>query len=389
MKALQFRRSEARYAAANLASRLRPGAGATRGPLHLVDALDPPDLPTPDWVRLTPRLSGICGSDLSTVEGHASPYFEDLVSFPFIPGHEVLAVDDEDRRVVVEPVLGHEARGFAPPFDGAAPGDGDDYRHLVAGDLEPGLQTGYCTDAGGGWATEMVAHPSQLHAVPDALSDHAAVVIEPAAGGVHAALKARAGADTTVAIIGAGTMGLVTAAALTHFTPPGRMIVAAKYSHQRDLARAFGADEVATPDELTRAVRRATGSFMIGPRLSGGADVVVDAVGTAASLTQAIGICRPRGRVVLLGMPGTVRVDLTPLWHRETELVGAYTYGTETLPDGRTASSFSLAMELAAALPLDQLVSARYPLHRYEDAIRHAAEAGPRGGVKIVFEPTA
>jgi hypothetical protein len=34
-------------------------------------------------------------------------------------------------------------------------------------------------------------------------------------------------------------------------------------------------------------------------------------------------------------------------------------------------------------------VSARYPLDRYEDAIRHAAEAGPRGGVKIVFEPTA
>ena len=88
-------------------------------------------------------------------------------------------------------------------------------------------------------------------------------------------------------------------------------------------------------------------------------------------------------------MPGTVRVDLTPLWHRETELVGAYTYGTETLPDGRSASSFSLAMELAAALPLADLVSARYPLDRYEDAIRHAAEAGPRGGVKIVFEPTA
>ncbi|MFA9563224.1 MAG: zinc-binding dehydrogenase [Acidimicrobiales bacterium] len=389
MKALQFRRSEVRYAAANLASRLRPGAGATRGPLRLVDPLDPPELPAPDWIRLSPRLSGICGSDLSTVEGHASPYFEDLVSFPFIPGHEVLAVDEHDRRVVVEPVLGHEARGFAPPFDGAAPGDGDDYRHLVAGDLEPGLQTGYCTDAGGGWATEMVAHPSQLHVVPDALSDDAAVLLEPAAGGVHAALKARADADTTVAIIGAGTMGLVTAAALTHFTPPGRMIVAAKYPRQRELARALGADEVVQPEELARAVRRATGSFMIGPRLSGGADVVIDAVGTAASLTQAIGICRPRGRVVLLGMPGTVRVDLTPLWHRETELVGAYTYGTETLPDGRSASSFSLAMELAAALPLADLVSARYPLDRYEDAIRHAAEAGPRGGVKIVFEPTA
>ncbi len=389
MKALQFRRSEARYAAANLASRLRPGAGATRGPLRLVNHADPPELPTAEWVRLTPRLSGICGSDLSTVDGHASPYFEDLVSFPFIPGHEVLAEDGDGTRIAVEPVLGHEARGFTPPFEGAAPGDGVDIRHLVAGDLKPGIQTGYCTDAGGGWATEMVAHPSQMHVVPDSLSDAAAVMLEPAAGGVHAALRAGVDGGSTVAIIGAGTMGLVTAAALMHFTPADRLIMAAKYPHQRELARRFGAHDVVAPDELARSVRRSTGSFMVGSRLSGGADVVIDAVGTSDSLTQALGICRPRGRVVMLGMPGTVRVDLTPLWHRETELVGAYTYGTETLPDGRRASSFALAMELAEALPLEALVSASYPLDRYEEAIRHAAEAGRRGGVKIVFEPTA
>ena len=46
---------------------------------------------------------------------------------------------------------------------------------------------------------------------------------------------------------------------------------------------------------------------------------------------------RPRGRVVLVGMPGKVSVDLAPLWHRELTLVGAYAYGTESPPGGDRA----------------------------------------------------
>ena len=113
---------------------------------------------------------------------------------------------------------------------------------------------------------------------------------------------------------------------------------------------------------------------------------MIDAVGTAATIEQAIGLCRPRGRVVLLGMPGNVSLDLTALWHRETELVGAYTYGTEQTADGRTTTSFALAIELAGKVPFDRMVSATYPLKRYRDAIDHAANAGARGGVKIAFD---
>lgn len=385
MKALRFSRKEARYAAAMVASRLRPGAGAAVGPLDLVDD-DPPELPADDWHRVWPRLTGICGSDLSTIDGHSSRYFEDFVSFPFVPGHEIVGDMAGGRRVVIEPVLGHAARGFTPPFPGAAPADGDDYRHLTCGHLEPGIQTGFCESTGGGWATEFIAHESQLHDVPDWMSDELAVTIEPVAGGVHAALRAQVADGDTVAVIGAGPMGLVTVAALRHLTDPGSIMIGAKYPVQRDLAAEYGADVVAAPGELGRAVRRATGSFMIGNRLSGGADVVIDAVGSAESIEAAIGMCRPRGRVVLLGMPGHVDIDLTPLWHRETELVGTYTYGTETTKDGRTATSFELAIELAGKVPFDRMVSATYPLDRYRDAIDHAANAGSRGGVKIAFD---
>lgn len=385
MKALQIERSPARYAAAMVASKFRAGAGAKYGPLSLVD-IDPPELPADDWVRVWPRLSGICGSDLSTVEGSASRYFEDYVSFPFVPGHEVIGELADGTRVAVEPVLGHEARGFAPPFDGASPGDGDDYRHLVAGHLEPGIQIGYCESTGGGWSTQMVAHPSQLHRVPDELSDEGAVMLEPVAGGVHAALKARISDNDVVAVLGAGTMGLATVAAVRHLCAPRTLIAGAKYREQRTLASELGADVAVSADELSRAVRRATGSFMVGANLSGGADVVIDAVGSAASITAAIGMCRPRGRVVLLGMPGVVTLDLTALWHRETELIGAYTYGSEELADGTRTTSFDLATDLVAREGLERLVSAAYPLDRWQDAIGHAADAGRRGASKVVFD---
>ena len=124
------------------------------------------------------------------IEGHASTYFDDWVSFPFVPGHEVVGTLDDGTRVVLEPVLGHAARGVPLPFEGAAPGDGDDYAHLATGDLEPGIQTGFCCSTGGGWSSQFVAHESQLHRVADDVPDERAVLIEPLAGGIHAALVA-------------------------------------------------------------------------------------------------------------------------------------------------------------------------------------------------------
>ena len=49
-------------------------------------------------------LSGICGSDLATVDGKSSRDFEPLVSFPFVPGHEVFGELEDGTRVVLEPV---------------------------------------------------------------------------------------------------------------------------------------------------------------------------------------------------------------------------------------------------------------------------------------------
>jgi threonine dehydrogenase-like Zn-dependent dehydrogenase len=391
MKALQVERAVARFAMARVASGWRPGAGGRFGPLRLADVA-PPDPPGPGWQRLAPLLSGICGSDLATVDGRSSRWFEPIVSFPFVPGHEVVAETEDGRRVVIEPVLACEARGIEPLCAACAQGRRRHCVNLTGGHISPGLQTGYCRETGGGWSLALVAHESQLHAVPDGLADEAAVLVEPAACAVHAALLSAgtglAGArqEPTAVVIGAGTLGLCVIAALSRFREDiTRVIAIAKHPHQRDLAGRLGATSVAEPGEVRRAVRRATGSWIRdGGQLSGGAPLVIDCVGSAGSLAEALAVTAPGGTVVLAGMPAPAHVDLTPLWQREISLTSAYTYGPEEALGGR--HSFDLAFELAEAARLDRLLSATYPLERHAEAIEHAAAAGRRGAIKVAFD---
>ncbi|MGH9303623.1 MAG: alcohol dehydrogenase catalytic domain-containing protein, partial [Acidimicrobiales bacterium] len=150
MKALVCERNIGRFAAARVASSvLGSGRGVGVGPLTLSE-IDPPEPKGPGWTRLSPRLSGICGSDLATLDGRSSRYFEQIVSFPFVPGHEIVADAVGGRfdgsRVVVEPVLGCEARGLEPPCDACAAGHKGSCERISFGALSPGLQTGYCAD---------------------------------------------------------------------------------------------------------------------------------------------------------------------------------------------------------------------------------------------------
>jgi threonine dehydrogenase-like Zn-dependent dehydrogenase len=416
MKALVFERNLPRFAASRLASGIGgSGKGTALSPLRLVD-LEPPELPGPGWHRVRPILSGICGSDLATVDGRSSRYFEPLVSFPFVPGHEILGVVEQSHdlerepssgqqggegdghsprrigvgsRVVVESVIGCVPRAIRPLCPACAEGRIGGCEHVAFGDISPGLQIGYCADTGGGWSTAgLVAHETQLHAVPESMADEDAVMVEPTACAVHAAMCARVVPGDTVAVLGAGTVGLTVVAAVRELAEPGAIFTGAKHAHQRRLAEELGADQAVPPDQLGRVVRRRSRSLALSERasqLTGGADVVLDCVGSAQSLTESLSIVRPRGRVVLVGMPGSVRVDLASLWHREVELTGSYAYGVEEL-NGTHRNTFELAMEVVAARGIGRLVSSRYSIDRFEEAMEHAGAAGRRSAVKIVFD---
>ncbi|MDO9175710.1 MAG: zinc-binding dehydrogenase [Actinomycetota bacterium] len=377
MSRLVFSRKPARFAMARLAGAIMPGAGASVGPLDLEPDEQLP-LPTPEWLRLRTRMAGICGSDLSLIDGTASAYFDPLVSYPFTPGHEVVAaVAGSDRRVVLVPVLSCVTRGITPVCHACEAGKINLCERVAFGHLQPGLQSGFCADTGGGWAHEMVAHPSQLIDVPADFSDEAAVLIEPTACATHAA--ARYTGEQTV-IIGAGTLGLLTLAAITATRDKDRkapIVVTARYAEQKRLAKQLGADVVCASDEMPRYVRSATNSLVMGDQLTCGAPHVIDCVGSSDSLQQALQVVAPGGEVQVVGMPSNVSLELTSLWQRETSIRGCYAY---------THADFHTAIDVIRHHDLGRLVSATYALKDYTDAIAHAAAAGRRGAVKVAFD---
>jgi threonine dehydrogenase-like Zn-dependent dehydrogenase len=394
--ALQAYRSVSRYLAARAVGERVPGLLAgPLAPLRLVNT-DEPRSRGEGWVRVRPRLSGICGSDLAMLSGRVSFYFSPLVSMPFVPGHEVVGevFDDlEDlpagTRVVLEPVLACAARGLdlCPSCVAGSTGRCD---RITVGHVAPGLQTGYCADTGGGWGAMLVAHRSQLHRVPDSLPDERAVMVEPMACAVHAALRTRVEPGVTVLVVGAGTVGLLTVLALRTLTAAGEILVVAKHPRQGDLVRAMGATEVIDASDATASIRRSTHAYRLNPErghpyLLGGVDTVVDCVGSASSFDLALRTTRAGGRVVLAGMPASGG-DLAPVWFRELELTGAYAAGMELTDDG-PVHAFDLAMDLAARGPIEGLVGGVYPLGRWREALDHAFAAGRLGTPKVVFDP--
>jgi threonine dehydrogenase-like Zn-dependent dehydrogenase len=397
--ALQYRKSVPRYLLMRAGAKRVKGLDTSRlSPLQLEEVAEP-KLPTPEWVRVRPLLSGICGSDLGTLSAESSPYFSPITSPPFVMGHEILGEVVEDNsgfssgeRVVVEPALGCVVRGIEPPCAYCASGRYALCVNVAKGDISPGIQTGFCGDTGGGWSEgTLVAHPSQLYRVPDEVPDEAAVALEPLACAVHAALKVEPGSEETALVIGAGSVGLFVVAALRQLTRAGRIVCVAKHERQRDEALRLGVDEVVHPKETYGELTKALGANVYAPELGkpvimGGAEKVFECVGAPGTIEDATRLCAPGGAVTLVGMPGTRScLDLTALWHKEIHLAGAYAYGVEEY-QGEKVKSFELAMRIAPEIRLDQLVGPRFGLRQYREAIAAARSSGQNGHIKVVFD---
>ncbi|HEX6710422.1 MAG TPA: zinc-binding dehydrogenase [Rubrobacter sp.] len=397
MHSLVYRKSVPRYLLMRAGSKRIKSLETSRfSPLQLEDVPDP-ELPTPDWVRVKPLLSGICGSDLGTLSSENSPYFSPITSPPFVMGHEVVGVVAEDNsgfsageRVVLEPALGCTVRGIDLLCPYCASGRYALCLNVARGDISPGIQTGFCHDTGGGWSLRtLVAHPSQLHRVPDAVPDEAAVAIEPLACGVHAALKAAPAPDDTSLVIGAGSVGLFTVAGLRRLTDAGRIICVAKHERQRKEALRLGADEVVHPMETYTKLPEMLGTEVYSPELGkpvvmGGAEKVFECVGAPGTMEDAVRLTKPGGEVTLVGMPGAKSsLDLTALWYKEIRLTGSYAYGVEGY---EKTSSFGLALRIAPEIKLETLVGPGFSLEEYRNAIAAARSAGGAGHVKVVFD---
>ncbi len=367
-----------------------------------------PDLPGPAWARLRPTLAGICGSDIAMLTGRASATLSPFSSFPAILGHEVLAVVEEagpeagvtvGQRVVLDPIISCLVRGLEP-CQGCRDGSPALCRRATEGDLAPGMLVGFCHDLPGGWSEGMLAHASQLHAVPVELSDEAAALAEPLACGLHAVLARPPEDGERALVIGGGAIGLGTLAALRLVAPTAEVTIVVRHRVQADLAAQLGAHHVVIDhrgDGAHRAAVQHAGArehaALVGSStLTGGFEAVYECVGNAASLEAAQGVTAPRGHLALIGSVAIVKgLDLTLAWARELRITGNYVYGREASLPGQPHTIDHLLGLLAApgAPDVSGLVTHRFRLQDWRAALRAAMGRGRAASVKVVFDHRA
>ena len=406
MIGIRFRKSIPRYLALRL---LGPRWSASYTGLASQVSLcevPSPDLPTSDWVRVRPILSGICGSDLATICAKGSAYFSPLTSTPFVLGHEVVGAVSEvgaavaefsvGDRVVLQPALGCEVRGIEPKCDACAAGRAALCRNVTRGDISAGIQTGFCRDTGGAWSESFVAHRSQLHAVPEGIDDETAVLTEPFACAIHGALRAHCAPESTVLVVGCGSIGLLTIAALRALQPSVRIIAVAKHRHQQEHAQRLGADRIISYarsvkeryERIADALNADLHFPEIGnPTVIGGAAATFDCVASSGSIDDCCRFTRAGGQMVLVGMPAIpVGIDWTAIWYKELTLRAAYAYGCEEHA-GKSQTTFEMSIELLRKIgsQLRPLVGEPFALEDYRRAVRAALRTGASGSIKTVF----
>lgn len=253
--------------------------------------------------------TGVCGSDTNALHGR-----HPLIPIPYAPGHEVTGTVRALRnaggtakvgqRVVVNPPL--------PCWD---------CKQCRAGreNLCERLQFFGCGHAQGGMADYFTVPACRLHPVPDDLDDRQAILIEPLATPVHAVRLGGPVSGKAVAVLGAGTIGLMVLATALHHGA-GRVVVTDVRPEKLHLAERLGAHATvdAARDDATAATRAALGES---------ADVVFDCVAVQQTLDQALALADKGGSVVVVGVPpAPVTVPLPFVQDHQLRIQGSATY---------------------------------------------------------------
>jgi threonine dehydrogenase-like Zn-dependent dehydrogenase len=295
------------------------------------------DRPAPagDGVRVKVVSAGICGSDIHLLAWNLAA----------VMGHEMAGVLPDGRAVAVEPMA---------PCWTCRPCRNGDYNRCETG---PAMIMGVGRD--GAMADECVVPPTAIVPLPSGVPPADGCLVEPLAVAVHGLRRARVVAGERVAVVGGGSIGQT---ALIAAQAVGAVVdLEARHDHQRAAADRLGAGTV-----------------------SDGYDAVIEAAGTTSAFTRSIDLCRPGGRVLVLGTYWDGGAEVTQMaCLQEIDVIPASMY---------SRSGPSRDIDVAAALLgsrpaiADVLITHRFPLDAAPEAFA-AARDRAAGAIKVVLEP--
>jgi len=304
------------------------------------------------------RSVGVCGSDIHYFEEGRIGGF--VVDQPLVLGHEASGV------VVAR---GHEARrheiGTRVAIEPGVPCRVCEQCRAGRYNLCPDVRFLATPPVNGAFTRYLVMPEDFCYQVPGSLSDDAAALIEPLSVAVWACRKAHASLGDDVLVTGAGPIGLLTAR----------------------VARAAGAEPTVcdiSPARLARAKEsgagrvvdlRETGLADLGGRFS----AFIECSGAPGVPQAGLGLLRPAGRAVLVGMSADddLRLPLSLVQTRELTITGTFRYA-DTYPT-------AIALAASGTVRLDDLVDATFALEDTAEALQ-ATRRSP-GLLKVMVRP--
>ncbi len=368
--------------------------------LEDVEKLRVVDYPEPsvesNGFLLKTELCGVCGTDMHLYGGNMT------IPFPVIPGHEFVGIIDE----IGEKAASLEVKG-QPLVEGdrvvVVPGTnrfcGDCYfcrfmphkptlctNRRVLGVNMTSTEPPHLL---GGWAEKIYVDAEHfwVYKVPDEVPPEVAVLTEPMAVSSRAFERAYApglptfgegfGVGGTVAVQGAGAIGLLTVAT-AKIAGAGKIMVIDMVDERLKMAERLGADDVIdmrtykTSAERVEEVQRLTNGL--------GADVVVECVGVPAAVPEGIDMTRRGGKFVEVGHytdPGTVPVNPHTICFKDMDVLGSWTY-----PPTQFGTVLELMRQSMGRLPLDEVVTKVYGVAEAQTAID---DLKARRGIKLAI----
>jgi threonine dehydrogenase-like Zn-dependent dehydrogenase len=398
MKALYFENKLGNIVTLKIASSFTKSAAFAPFSPFKYSEVEQPEIPNPRWLKVKNRACGLCGSDIHFIfmdmNTKCFPAATPGISRKYL-GHEIVGE-------VVE--LGAEVKGFKigdrvslrldwpscfqmeidPSCQQCAAGN-----YMLCENL--GKKQMPTVDTGGGFSPYMIMHRSQPYKVPDFLNDDEAVLLEPTAVAVHGVMKHTPNKGDKVLVIGGGTIGLLTIAVAKVMQPEAEIYCLARYPFQANMATKFGTKGIVFDNENAyEQIARITEAkyfegYFKNRILLGGFDIIYDTVGNDTTIRDALRWVRGKGTVVILGInfqPG--KIDYTPIWHQEIKVTGINCHATEY---GRK-SSFDIAAELLGdkKVNIEGMITHRFPLGKYREAIEAFLSKGKSRAIKIVIE---
>ncbi|MFD5032235.1 zinc-binding dehydrogenase [Streptomyces sp. NPDC058405] len=323
---------------------------------RLVSGAEPE--PGPGEVRVRVAAAGICMSDREVYDGRRDAAY---VRYPVTPGHEWSGTVEAVGEGVAPELIGRRtvAEGFRA-CGRCARCRGGDTSLCTAGYDETGFTRP------GAFADHVVVPARLLHPLADDADLRAAALLEPAAVVAAAVRSSRPEPGERIAVVGAGTLGLL-AVQLLAASSPGELAVIDPRTERTRLARAFGATVARAPEEAETS--------------HGRYDLVVETAGAPTTAASSCLLARRGGRVVLTGMfaPGATGID--PVHLSLSQLTVRTVFGASS-----AAWSFAVRAFTTGLLDPAPLVTHEFPLERYAEAVALVGGGDPGTG-KVLLRP--